>query len=312
MLFSAGLAGLSSHAAEYPDRPIKILVSGSVGGATDFVGRLISPLVGQKLGQNLVLDNKVGASGMIGVDLGAKSAPDGYTFVLGQSSGLVIAPHLQKVPYDTLVDFAPVTMLAFAPNLLVVNAKLPVRSVKDLIAFGKSNKDSLNFSSFGAGSSAHIEGEMLNKAAGLAMKHVPYKGAGPALNGVVSGEVQVSFLPIPTVAGHLKSGTVRALAALSPKRLGAAPEVPTNAEVGLPDIEVGTWFGLLAPAKTPPSHVQKMFRACHDVLNLADIRGRLTQEGCEVVGSDPETFARFLKAEYGRYAKIVKDTGIQI
>ena len=310
----AGLtAGFSARAADYPDRAIKFIVPASAGGGADFVGRVIGPVLTQKLGQSIIIDNRAGASGTIGADITAKSPPDGYTFLLAQSTSVAIAPHLyQKLPYDTLKDFVPVTQLVSAPNLLVVNASLPVKTVKELIEYAKANKDGVNFGSAGAGAPSHLAGEMFNKAAGVKMTHVPYKGAGPALNAALSGEVQVFFSPIQAVTAQVKAGKLRAIAITSAKHSPAAPGIPTIAESGLPGYDIDSWFGLLAPAKTPTAIVQKIYQECRAALAMPDVKDRFLQEGCVPVGSDPATFTKFIQSEYTRFAKVVKDTGVKL
>ena len=309
----AGLTGLSAKAADYPDRAIKFIVPASAGGGADFVGRIVGPALTQKLGQSIIVDNRAGASGTIGADITAKSPPDGYTFLLAQSTSVAIAPHLySKLPYDALKDLVPVTQLVSAPNLLVVNAAVPVKTVKELIAYVKANKDAVNFSSAGAGAPSHLAGEMFNRAAGVKMTHVPYKGAGPALNAVLSNEVQVFFSPIQAVTAQVKAGKLRAIAITSARHSPAAPGIPTIAESGLPGYDIDSWFALLAPAKTPAPIIQKMYQACHEVLAQPEVKARFLAEGCEVVGSNPAAFSQFLQSEYNRFAKVVSDIGVKL
>lgn len=300
-------------AAEYPDKPMRLIVPAAPGGGADFVARIVGVKLTEALGQSVVVDNRAGASGTIAADITAKSAADGYTMMMGQSTSVVIAPHLyKKLGYDTLRDLAPVTLVAQVPNILVVHPSVPANSVKELIALAKAKPDMLNFGSSGSGAPSHLAAEMFKSAAGVSILHVPYKGAGLAVNGLLAGEIQVMFAPIVAVLPQVKAGRLRALAVTSMARSAAAPELPTLAESGLTGYEISSWFGLFVPTNTPASTIDRLYRETAKALKSADVRERFAKEGAEPVGSSPAEFSSYVRAEYAKYAKIVKDTGVKV
>jgi tripartite-type tricarboxylate transporter receptor subunit TctC len=313
-LIALALLCCSNHvmADDYPSKTIKMIVPASPGGGADFLARAIGTKLTEITGQSIVIDNRAGASGTIAADMVAKAPRDGYTILMGQSTSIVIAPQLmQKLPYDTIKDLKPVTLVAEVPNLLVINPNVPAKTVKELIDLAKAKPEYLNFGSSGNGAPSHLAGEMFNASTGVKMTHVPYKGAGPAVNGVVAGEIQVMFAPIVSVMPHVKSGRLRALAVTSSTRSSAAPELPTLIESGLVGYEINSWFGLFVPSKTPNAIVDKLYLDTNKALKSPDIRERFAREGAEPVGSTPAEFAKFVNREYAKYTKIIKDQNIQ-
>ena len=303
---------LSAQAADYPEKPIRLLVPAAPGGGADFVARILGVKLTEALGQTVVVENRAGASGTIAADNTAKSAADGYTLLMGQSTSVVIAPHLyKKLGYDTLRDLAPVTLVAQVPNILVVHPSVPARTVSEFIALARAQPDLLNYGSSGNGAPSHLAGEMFKSATGVKMVHVPYKGAGLAVNGLIAGEIQVMFAPIVAVLPQVKAGRLRALAVTSATRSAAAPELPTLAESGLPGYEISSWFGLFAPANTPAPVIERLYRETAKALQSPEVRERFAREGAEPVGSSPADFTGYVRAEYAKYARIVRDSGIK-
>jgi tripartite-type tricarboxylate transporter receptor subunit TctC len=314
LLALASLASLplGAQAQEYPARPIRLVVPFPPGGPTDVLARIVATRLGERLGQPVVIDNKPGASGMIGADMVAKAAPDGYT-LLANASIHVINPSLYtKTAYDAIADFAPVSNLADVPLVLAVHPKLEARSVKDLVALGKSSKTSLAFASAGNATSQHLSGEAFKLAAGIDMLHVPYKGSAPALTDLIGGQVQLMFDSLPSAMPHLKAGSLRPLAVTTPKRSAALPDVPTIAESGYPGFAISTWYGVWAPAATPPAVVQRLSREIAAVVRLPEVCEQFAGLGAEAVGNTPDEFSAFTKAELSKWAGIVKRSGAKI
>jgi tripartite-type tricarboxylate transporter receptor subunit TctC len=314
LLALASLAALplGAQAQEYPARPIRLVVPFPPGGPTDVLARIVATRLGERLGQPVVIDNKPGASGMIGADMVAKAAPDGYT-LLANASIHVINPSLYAKPaYDAIADFAPVSNLADVPLVLAVHPKLEARSVKDLVALGKSAKTSLAFASAGNATSQHLSGEAFKLAAGIDLLHVPYKGSAPALTDLIGGQVQLMFDSLPSAMPHLKAGSLRPLAVTTPKRSAALPDVPTIAESGYPGFAISTWYGVWAPAATPPAVVQRLSREIAAIVRLPEVREQFAGLGAEAVGNTPDEFSAFTKAELSKWAGIVKRSGAKI
>lgn len=309
----AGLLSFSAAAAPYPDRPVRLIVPSAAGGAADFFSRIISIPLGQALGQPIVIENKGGASGTIGASTVAKSPPDGLTLLMAQSTSVAIAPHLyKKVGYDTLKDFAPITLVALVPNILVVNPNTPVSTVKELIALAKSKPGTLNFASAGSGAPSHLAGEMFNDMAGTDMAHIAYKGAGPAVNALLAGEVQVMFAPIVAVLPHVKAGRLRAIALTSALPSPNAPGIPTIAQGGLPGYEISSWFGIFAPANTPKDVIDRLQRETARIVKSPEVKERFSREGAEAVGDTPVEFTAFVTSEYNRFEKVVKASSVTL
>ena len=307
----AGFGLAHGQAGDYPNKPIRMIVPASPGGAADFFARLIGPKLGEALGQSVVIENKSGASGTIAADMTAKSAGDGYTVLIGQSTSMVVAPHMyERLNYDTQKDLTPVTLVAEIPNVLVVHPSLPANNVQELIALAKAKPDSLNYSSSGKGAPTHLAGEMFEIATGAKITHVPYRGAGPATNALLAGEVQLMFGPAVAVMPQVRSGRVRALAVTSAARSAAAPELPTLAESGLKDFEITSWFGLFVPASTPKAIVDKLQRETAKLLKLPDVQERFAKEGAVAGGNTSAAFTSFTRAEYEKFGKLIKAKGI--
>jgi tripartite-type tricarboxylate transporter receptor subunit TctC len=261
----------------------------------------------------VVVDNRAGAAGNVGAELVAKSAPDGYTLLLGGSSTLAVSPSLySKLPFDSVHDFAHITLLVIVPNVLVVHPSLPVSSVRDLIKLAKAQPKALNFASQGNGSVGHLSGAMLNIMADINMAHVPYKGASPAMTSVISGETQVLFDSTFSALPYVRSKKVRALGISSLKRLSIAPEIPTISESGLPGFEAGIWYSLLAPARTPRAIVDRIYKESVNAFNLPDMRDSFINQGAQIVLSKPEEFLAYLQKDIERWAKVVKAAGVHV
>lgn len=313
-LIALALACCSTYALanDYPSKPIKMIVPAAPGGGADFLARAIGTKLTEITGQNVIIDNKAGASGTIAADMVARAPGDGYTVLMGQSTSIVIAPQLmQKLPYDTIKDLKPVTLVAEVPNLLVINPSVPAKTVKELIELAKAKPEYLNFGSSGNGAPSHLAGEMFKGSTGIKMTHVPYKGAGPAVNGLLAGEIQVMFAPIVSVMPHVKAGRLKALAVTSATRSSAAPELPTLIESGLVGYDISSWFGLFVPSSTPSAVVEKLYLDTNKAIKSQEIRERFAREGAEPVGSSPAEFAKFVNNEYIKYGKIIKEQNIQ-
>ena len=308
LLLAAGAAR-----AAWPEKPIKLFVPAAPGGGADFVARLVGPRLGTNLGQSVVIENQAGASGTIAAAAVARSAPDGYTTFMAQSTSVTIAPHrYNKLPYDTMRDLTPVTLVAMVPNILVVHPSVEATTVQGLIALAKSKPGTLNYSSSGSGAPTHLAGEMFNQAAGVKLTHVPYKGAGPATNALLANEVQIMFAPIVAVMAQVKAGKLRAIAVTSSKPSPAAPGIPTIAQSGLPGYEISSWFALFVAARTPAAIVDRMYKETAAILQQPEVKKQMEESGAEVVGSDPKSFAAFVRAEDKKYAALVKSANIKL
>ncbi len=311
MLLLTASSGASHSADIYPGRPMRMIVAYPPGGGTDIVGRLMAQKLTETLGQNVVVDNRGGATGNIGTELAARSPADGYTLLMGNVAPNAINVSLfQKLPYDPIKDFAPVSLVAITPNILVVNPAVPVKTVKDLIALARAKPGTLNFPSAGVGSSSHLAGELLKILAKVDMVHIPYKGGGPALIDTISGQVQIMFATMPAAMPHVKSGKLRPVAVTTDKRSQAMPDLPTIAE-SVKGYEASTWYGLLAPARTPAAIVARLHKETVQILNAGDARERLMAQGFEPVGGTPSEFAGYIKSEIGKWGKVIREAGIK-
>ena len=312
----AACALLASHqpvcAQAYPAKPIRFIVPQPPGGTSDILARAFAQKLAESTRQQVVVDNRAGASGTIGTDLAAKSTPDGYTLLLAYTTHTTTPGIYGKLPYDPVADFAPITVATAAPLLLVVHPKIPVTSVKELIAYAKTRPAELNFCSAGNGSGSHLAGELFNMMTGVKLTHIPYKGSGPAITELIGGQVQLMFAGIVPIDQHVKAGRVRGIAVSSSKRSSAIPQVPTIAESGLPGFEVVGWYGILAPARTPPAIIEQLHREFVKILQTPEIRDRLTSEGAEPVGNTPAEFTAFLKTDIARWAKVIKAAGAKL
>ena len=298
-------------AQNYPNRAIKLVVPSSPGGGTDIVARLLGQKMSEQLGQQFVVENRAGAGTIIGNDAVAKSAPDGYTLLMGLST-LAINPSIYThVPYDALRDFAPISQAVSAPNILTLHPSVPAKTVKDLIALAKAKPGILTFGSAGLGTSPHLSGELFKTLAHVNMVHVPFKGSGQSVISQLAGEIAANFPSLPTAMPYIKAGRLRGLGVTTLKRAQALPDVPSIAESGVPGYEATQWFGLLAPAGTPRPIVDRLYQESARALRTDDLKERMLGEGLEVVAGTPEQFAAYIKSETAKWAQVIKAAGIK-
>jgi tripartite-type tricarboxylate transporter receptor subunit TctC len=305
------LWGAMAQAQPYPAKTIRVIVPYPPGGPADLLPRLIGAKLTEAWGQPVVVDNRPGGAGNIGMDLGAKAAPDGYTLLVAPNGNLVVNPHMYKLPYDVQRDLAPVTLMAAVQNLLVVNPDVPVKSVAELIAYAKANPGKLSYASPGNGSQAHMAGELLKSMAGIDLLHVPYNGTGPAMKDLIGGQVSMMFAQSSSALQQVKAGKLRALGIASLKRNPAAPEIATVAEQGLPGFEAVSWYALMAPAGTPADVVNKLQNEIARIVQLSEIREKLAALGADPVGNTPAELAAMVKSESARYGALVQKAGIK-
>jgi tripartite-type tricarboxylate transporter receptor subunit TctC len=295
----------------YPTHPGRIIVPFPPGGPADVLARIAGDKLGQALGQPFVVENRSGAGGNIGMEQGAKAAPDGYTLTLAPVGNLTIAPSLySKLPYDPAKDYAPITVLAAVPNVLIVHPSVGVKTLPQLIALAKEKPGTLNYASPGNGSGPHLAGELLKSLAGIDIVHVPFNGVAPAMNAVLGGQVQLFFAQSSAALSHVKAGNVVALGVASPKRIASAPDLPTIAEQGLPGFDVTSWYSLVAPAGTPQPIIERLHRELAKALAESDVRERIAGLGAEPVGNSPSEFAAMQRTEAARWAKLAKEANI--
>jgi tripartite-type tricarboxylate transporter receptor subunit TctC len=308
------LASAGASAQGYPTKPIRLVVPYPAGGPLDIMARAIGQKLTEAWKQPVVVDNRAGAGGNIGADFVAKSAPDGYTLLMGAVATHAINPSLySKIPYDPVKDFAPVALVAQVPNILVVNPAVPAKTVRELIDLARAKPGTLNFGSGSTGSTGHLAGELFNTMAGVKMVHIPYKGAAPATADLLGGQVQLMFDNLASALPNVKAGKLRALAVTTLARSPAIPELPTIAESGLPGFDLTTWFGLLVPAGTPPEIVARLNAEIVRALDAKDMRERLEKMGAEPLSNNtPERFAAFIRSEAAKYARVVKDSGAKV
>lgn len=300
------------QAQDLPNKPIHIVIAFPPGGPTDFVGRLVADKVKDILGRTIIIENKAGANGAIGADYVAKAEPDGTTLFLTTLGAVGVTPHMRSdLPYNSIRDFAPVTLVVLNTTVLVVRAESPYKSTKDLVAAAKAKPGDLTWASTGVGSPPHLTLELFQSAASVKMVHVPYRGAAPALTDLLGGQVQVFAADLPVLMSNIKGGKIRALAVASGQRNPMLPDVSTLAEQGYPDTTVDNWYGLLAPAKTPPAVIDKLHDAFVQAINEPKIKKTLIDSGAVPVADTPAEFAKFFKAEYERWGKVVRERGIK-
>ena len=294
----------------YPSKPIRMIVPSAPGSGPDIMARAIGQKLTEALGQAIVIDDKPGAGGIIGSEAAAKAPPDGYTLIMSNAGAHTVNPGLYaKLPYDPVKDFAPVTLVALAPNILIVHPTLPVRNVKDLIALAKAKPGELTFGSGGNGSTAHLSGEMFKTMAGINIVHIPFKGSPAAVIGVIAGQIALAIPNIPPALPHVRSGKLKALAVTTAKRAAGVPDLPTVAESGLPGYEATAWFGVLAPAATPPQIIARLNGAIVKIAQTREMQERLMAEGADAVGNTPEQFAQIIRNDIAKWAKVVKASG---
>ncbi len=317
LLIPAVCAGATLHLAAafaqtYPEKPVRVVAPAPPGGALDIVARHLMQKLGESVGSQFIIDNRGGAAGSIGAESVARAAPDGYTLLFGSASVLSINPHLgAKTTYDTLRSFAPVILIGYAPNVLVVHPSVPASSVRELIAVAKARPGALAFASNGAGSLSHLTGALFMQQAGIDMLHVPYKGAAPAVIDTVAGHVSVLFAAYPSVSGQAQAGKLRALAVTSARRIAAAPKLPTVTEAALPGFESTQWWGLYGPAGMPAEIVTRLNRELNAILGTADTRKRLAADGAEPAGGSPADLAAYHKTDHQRWQKVIRSAGIK-
>ncbi len=310
LLLFCGFA--QAQSGSYPTKSIRFIVANSPGGGLDVVARLVGPTVSAALGQLLIVDNRAGATGSVAAELTAKSAPDGHTLMMGAIGNLAVNPHIYKgLGYDPTRDFAPVTFAVSGANVLIVHPNVPVKTVQELIALARSKPNGLTYGSSGSGNAGHLAAELLSSMAKIQMVHVPYKGGAPAMTALLSAETQLIFASLSTAIPQVKSGRVRGLAVTTLKRAAMLPELPTIAESGLPGFETDNWYGIVAAAKTPRPIVERLNMEFARALVAPDIKQALLRQGLEPAPGTPEAFGKYMKAEYEKWGKLIREVGIQ-
>jgi len=313
LLAFPGLVGvLPVHAQNYPVRPVRMIVPFSPGGATDVPARILAQRLSEALGHQIVIDNRPGAGAVLGTDAVAKAPPDGYTLLLTATTHVISASLYKKLPYDAIRDFAPVMLIGSGPNVLTVHPSLPAKNVRELISLAKARPGKIDYASSGNGSAQHLFGALFMSLADIRMMHIPYKGSAPATTDLIAGQVSVGFPGIALVLPHTKAGRLRALAVTSAERSKAMPDVPSITEAGVPGYAATLWLGLLAPRGTPPEIVQKLYDEIAKVLRQPEVESAYLATGTDVTISDPEQFGRFVKAEYDKWAKVIKAVDAQV
>jgi tripartite-type tricarboxylate transporter receptor subunit TctC len=308
---SLGACAQCALAQNYPNRVIRLVVPSSPGGGTDIIGRIMAQKLSEQLGQQVVVENRAGAGTIIGNEAVAKSAPDGYTLLMGLST-LAINPSMYaKLPYDALRDFAPISQAVSAPNILTVHPSVPAKTVKEFIVLAKAKPGSITFGSAGMGTSPHLSGELLKTLAKIDIVHVPFKGSGQSIISQLAGEIAANFPSVPTALPYIKADRLRGLGVTTRKRTQALPDVPSIAEAGVPGYEATQWFGVLAPAGTPRAIVERLHQEIIRAVRSAEIKERIVGEGMEVVASTPEEFAAYIKSETEKWTKVIKSAGIK-
>jgi tripartite-type tricarboxylate transporter receptor subunit TctC len=313
LLFVLLLFPCLAWAQAYPSKPVRVIVPAPPGSAPDFLSRLLAPKLGDMWGQPLVIDNVLGAGGNIGTDRVAKAPADGYTLLFNTIGpiGVNISMY-SNLPFDPVKDFAPITLVAKVPNILVVHPSVPVKSVQELIAYAKQNPGKLRYGSPGSGTSNHLSAELLKGMAGIDLLHVPYKSSAQMTTDILGGQVEVVFHNAPVLLPHVKSGALRGLGITSAKRNPSAPELPPIAEAGVPGFEVTAWFGYMAPANTPPAIINKIHADVVKAMALPDVRERMLTQAAEPVGGTPQEYAAFISSEIAKWAKVVKQSGAKV
>jgi tripartite-type tricarboxylate transporter receptor subunit TctC len=312
VILSAGLAVTAHAQAQYPAKPVRLIVPFPPGGGSDALSRILGPKLSEALGQQVVIENRPGAGANIGAEVAAKSPPDGYTLLMGNVAHAINASLYGKLNYDFIKDFAPISLLASTPNIVVVHPSVPAKSIKDLIALAKARPGQLDVASSGSGSSAHLAGELFKTMAGVKMNHVPYKGGGPAVVALLGGEVSVGFATTPSVIQHVKSGRLRGLAVTTARRSPSTPDLPTVSEAGVKGYEAGTWYGLLIPSGSPKEVVSRLHADSMKSLAAADVKQRLDNAGFEAIGTTPEQFGAYIRSETEKWGKVVRAAGVRV
>ena len=299
-------------AQDFPNKPIRLIVPFPAGGPNDIIARVVGQRMSELTKQPVLIDNRGGQAGVLGTDAVAKANPDGYTIGIVSASALVISPTMEKVPYDVGRDFAPVTLAVTVPEMLIVASNFPANNMAELVALAKAQPGKFNFASAGVGGLPHLAGELLKLTAKIDIVHVPYRGAAPAINDLLGQQVQMAFLDLPVLLPHIKAGTLRPIALGAPQRAPTAPDVPTTAEVGMPDILIENWYGMVAPAKTPNNIIAALNRIANEALADPSVKEKLADQGLTVAGDTPEHFRGYIEAETKKWARVIKDSGVEM
>src|SRR5580704_7034698 len=311
--FLTGLSVLllpaSAVAGDFPDKPIRLIVPFPAGGPNDIIARVIGQRMSELSKQAVVIENRGGQAGVLGTDAVAKAKPDGYTIAISSAGALTISPNMERIAYDTLKDLQPITLVAEVPEMLVVATSVPAHDMNELIALAKAQPGKLNFASTGPGSMPHLAGELLKLTAKIDIVHVPYRGAAPAITDLLGQQVQMVFLDLPVLLPQIQTGALRPIAIGAPQRAPTAMEVPTTAEVGMPDLLTENWYGMVAPAATPPPIIAALNRIATEAMRDPVVKEKLAVQGAELVGDSPEHFRGFITAEIDKWAKVIKDAG---
>ncbi len=301
------------HAAEWPDKPIRVILSVPAGATPDVTARLVFPGLSQQLGVSLVADNRAGGGGVIGAEIAAKSAPDGYTLFISSPGALTILPHMRKnIPYDTIRDFAPISLISIGPFVLMTHPSVPAKSIKELIALAKAQPGKLNYASAGNGVANHLAGELFKQMAGIDIVHVPYKGAPQAVTDVLAGHMSMMFNSVAPIVGYIKTGRIRVLGIASLQRSPQLPDVPTIHESGVPGFEAVNWFGMFAPAKTPRNIINRLNGALVQTIKTPEMQSQFIKLGADPIGSSVEEFTAFVKRDMEKYEKVVRISGAKV
>jgi tripartite-type tricarboxylate transporter receptor subunit TctC len=299
-----------ASAQDFPNKPIKLIVPFPPGGPNDIIARVVGQRMSELMKQPVVIENRGGQGGVLGTDAVAKAAPDGYTIGIVSASSLVINPTMEKVPYDVAKDFAPVTLVTTVPEMLVVASNVAAKDMNELVALAKSQPGKLNFASAGVGGLPHLAGELFRLTAKIDIVHVPYRGAAPAINDLLGQQVQMAFLDLPVILPHIKSGMLRPIALGAPKRAPTSPDVPTTAELGMPDLLIENWYGMIAPAGTPANIVNLINKITNEAMRDPQVAQKLADQGLTVAGGTPEHFRDYIGAESKKWAKVIRDAGV--
>jgi tripartite-type tricarboxylate transporter receptor subunit TctC len=308
----AALAPNMASAQDFPNRPIRLIVPFPPGGPNDIIARTIGQRMSEILKQPIVVDNRGGQGGVLGTDMIAKSAPDGYTIGIVSAGALAISPSMEKVAYDTLKDLQPITLVAKVPEMLVVATSVPANNMKELVALAKAQPNKLNFASSGPGSLPHLAGELFKLTAKIDITHVPYRGAAPAVNDLLGQQVQMVFLDLPILLPQIKAGKLKPIAVGAPQRVPSAPDVPTTTEVGMPNLQTENWYGMVAAAHTPAPIVAALNYATVEAMKDPTVVSKLSSQGANLIGDTPEQFGAFIASETKKWAKVIKDAGVPV
>lgn len=299
------------QAQDFPTRTIRLIVPFPPGGPNDIIARVVGKRMSEILKQTIIIDNRGGQGGVLGTSLVAKAAPDGYTIAISSAGALAISPSMEKVSYDTLKDLQPITLVAKVPEMLVVATSVPANNMKELVALAKAKPGKLNFASSGPGSLPHLAGELFKLTAKIDITHVPYRGAAPAVNDLLGQQVQMVFLDLPILLPQIKAGKLKPIAVGTPQRVPSAPNVPTTTEVGMPELQTENWYGMVAPANTPPAVVATLNKAAVEALKDPEVVSKLSSQGAILVGDTPDQFRTYIESETKKWAKVIKDAGVQ-